>query len=132
MSDLPKLDDAPLAPSAAIASPGAVESVPNEFPDRCGRCGTTAPAVDGRCPNPKCRCLRKGTQLAAKGGPVNTAKRDQLRARFIHDYRPSTTLDEIRCRELADITERLSTLKKGSAEYVRVVQTMASLDEALR
>jgi hypothetical protein len=35
-------------------------------------------------------------------------------------------------RELADITERLSALKKGSNEYVRLVQTMASLDEALR
>ena len=132
MCNLPKPDDASLISPAATVSSGAVESVPDEFPDRCTRCGTTAPAVDGRCPNPKCRCSRKGTQLAAKGGPVNVAKRDQLRARFIQDYRPSTTIDEIRCRELADITERLSTLKKGSSEYVRLVQTMASLDEALR
>lgn len=114
------------------AAHSAAERVPDEFPDTCTRCGTKAPAVDGRCPNPKCRCLRKGTQLAAKGGPVNVAKRDQLRARFLHDYRPLTTIDEVRVRELADIVERLSGLKKGSAEYQRLVQTMTALDEALR
>jgi hypothetical protein len=63
---------------------------------------------------------------------VNTAKRDQLRASFIRDYRPSSTMDRVRCQELADLTERLSTLKKGSAEYARVVATMTALDEALR
>ena len=132
MSDLPNPDDAPALFPTADSSHGAVQSAPLEFPDKCTRCGTTDPAVDGRCPNPKCRCLRKGTQLAAKGGPVNKTRRDQLRARFLQDYRPSTTIDEIRCRELADIAERLSVLKKGSSEYQRLVQTMASLDEALR
>jgi len=110
----------------------AAESVPDEFPDICRRCGTKAPSVDGRCPNPNCRSLRKGTQLAAKHGPVNKTRRDQLRARFIQDYRPLSTIDEIRCRELADVSERLEVLKKGSPEYQRLVTTMASLDEALR
>jgi hypothetical protein len=129
MSDLPKLDDAALLPTPEVPH----GSIDREFPDRCKNCGTTDPADDGgRCPNPKCKALRKGAQLAARGGPVNVAKRDQLRARFKQDYRPSTTLDEVRCQELADLTERLSTIKKGSSEYARVVATMASLDVALR
>jgi len=96
-------------------------------------CGSTDPRdAMGRCPNPKCRALRKGSQIASKQAPVNKARRDQLRASFLQDYRPSTTLDRVRCQELADLTERLSTIKKGSSEYARVVATMASLDVALR
>ena len=98
----------------------------------CAACGSTAPPdAMGLCPNPKCRCVRKGTKLAAKHGPINTRRRQALREQFVRDYRPVTAIDTHRCKQLADVTERLDVVKTGTMDHVRLVQTQQVLVTAL-
>jgi hypothetical protein len=102
------------------------------YVDTCKNCGTTAPADGmGLCSNPKCRAVRKGAKLAARHGPINTDRRKELRESFIRDYRPATTIDEIRCKQLASIAERLEVVKTGPMDHMRLVQTSQMLTTAL-
>jgi hypothetical protein len=137
MSEDPSVPDEVAAARHALAEAeeeyAQLMQVPDEFPDTCAKCGTKAPSVNGRCPNPHCKGLRKGTQIAAKGGPVNRTRRDRFHEQFIRDYRPSSTIDQIRCRQMADIAERLERFQRqGSSEYQRLIQAMGQLDSALR
>ena len=61
MDALDQLDARPANPVDERAANGTAT-------DACSECGSTEPAVNGRCPTPTCRCFRKSNRAAATAG----------------------------------------------------------------
>ena len=123
---------APPAVPAAQTAPSAAHllGLPDSLPITwCPNCkADVLPKGKGYCP--RCGRLLKGAFLARRH-PVNILRRDQLLAKFVHDYRPDTQRLQSMCEQYAGVIEQLETLKPGSQEHKRLVELSQMLGTAL-
>ena len=62
---------------------------------------------------------------------MNVLRRDQLHAENLAEYRPDTLHLRRACRWLANVTERLETVKDGTPEHQRLIAMYTELVAAL-
>jgi len=109
--------------AALIGEPGTLP------PTWCKVCeANVTPVGKGKCP--RCGAFLRLNFLSRKH-PVNMLRRDQLLAKLVADYLPTTTMLRATCEHLAATLERLENTKPGSAEWQRLVQTAQLLGESL-
>lgn len=138
----PAQNAAPRAVPLGVSQPGAGGSAPSQpsqaqllgLPDElpmtwCPNCeADVKPKGKGLCP--RCGRVLKGSFLGRKH-PVNVLRRDQLLAENIAEYRPDTLHLRRACRWLANITERLESVKDGTPEHQRLVAMWTELTATL-
>jgi hypothetical protein len=105
---------------------GEPDTLPVTF---CRRCKVDVePVGKGKCP----RCggfLRQ--HFVSRKHPVNVLRRDQLHAENIAEYQPDTLHLRWACRWLANVTERLESVRDGTPEHQRLVEMWRSLTTTL-
>jgi hypothetical protein len=130
----PNGPEAPPAPDVGASTPGAAALAAVGEPDTlppvwCKKCqAEVTPEGKGRCP--RCQTFVR-LNFARRKHPVNVLRRQQLLEKLVVDYRPSTTLLQASCEQLAGILEQLETMKPGTPEHQRLVQLSQLLGATL-
>jgi hypothetical protein len=116
----------PALASVLAHAAGITDSLPVTH---CSNCEIDVrPKGKGMCP--KCGRMLKGAFLARKT-PRNVLRRDQLHAEIVAEYKPDTWYLRRACRWLANIDERLETVKDGTPEHTRLIGRWTELTSTL-
>ena len=109
--------------AALIGEPGTLP------PTWCKKCqATVVPEKKGMCP--RCQGFLRQNFVARKH-PVNVLRKQQILAKLVADYHPSTTMQRATCENLAGTLEQLEALRPGSPEWQRLTQISQQLGATL-
>lgn len=96
----------------------------------CGKCkADVVPEKKGMCP--RCQGFLRQNFVARKH-PINVLRRDQLYMEAVEEYRPITLELRDACRYIANVKERLETVRDGTPEHQRLMAMWTELSTLLR
>ena len=129
---------AALPPEAPIEEPPLpIEEAPALPTKHCAKCNRqVVPRPKGNCPI--CGRILPGVAFnqADRQGVVNQARRDEILALILDEYRPHTVVLKLRCTHLATTYMQLESTKAGTPAFQRLIadstKLRAELDAACR